>query len=1467
MTACGAADWLGSGGEMRALIRATDWSRTPIGPIESWSPTLRMMVSFLLANRFPLLLWWGPEYTQIYNDAYRPIPGAKHPRSLGQAASECWSEIWHIIGPLIDRPFTGGPPTWMEDLELEMERSGFIEETHFTVAYSPVPDETAPRGIGGVLATVHEITEKIIGERRLTILRDLGARAAETSAEEACTIAAAALADHPKDIPFALLYLIDPDGTLARLAGSAGVAPGGAAAPLTVALDSVSQDGWPLRELVRRDEMVVVDDLAARFCSVPPGPWSDPPRSAVIVPVRSNKPNQLAGFLVAGVSPRVPLDGLYRDFFELVAAQIATVVANARAYEEERKRAEALAEIDRAKTAFFSNVSHEFRTPLTLMLGPLEDALAAPAEELSQRREDLALVHRSSLRLLRLVNTLLDFSRIEAGRVEASYEPADLAAYTLELASVFRAAIEQARLQLTLDCPPMPEPVWVDRDMWEKIVINLLSNAFKFTFEGGITVRLRQQDGSAVLEVQDTGTGIPEREIPRLFERFHRVEGARGRTHEGTGIGLALVQELTKLHGGTVRADSVFGEGSTFRVSIPLGTAHLPSDRLRAARTLAATAIGAQPYIEEALRWGGGSAEVEREILPEQPAAVEVKRECGTVLLADDNADMRDYLRRLLASQYNVQTVADGAAALAVLRELRPDLLLSDVMMPRLDGLGLVREIRADPALADLPVILLSARAGEDASVEGLKAGADDYLIKPFSARELLARVRANLELARLRRETKERIDADLQAMTLLRQVGERCIRAGNELHGCLEDILDTAIAITGADKGNIQLLDAATDTLEIAAQRGFQKPFLDFFAQVDRKEASACGSALRSAERVIVEDVTQSPIFARQPVLAIMLDAGARAVQSTPLVSSAGTVVGMISTHFCRPHRPSERDLRLMDLAAQQAADYLERGKAEEAAQAISAELKQILDTSATGLTHCSRDLHYVSANPAFAKMAGMPLEQIIGASVAEVMGEEAFETARPFLERALRGERVECEVELAWKASGPKWTHFVYTPCRERDGSISGWVGSVTDVTERKRAEMALRELNERLENRVEERTRAVEAEMAERQRIEAMLQQAQRLEAVGQLTGGVAHDFNNLLQVILANTDMLRNRWRDDDVADKLIVAAQRAAERGAQLTGQMLAFARRQQLEPVTLSVERLVLNLGDLVRRAVGEAVTVEISADPELWPSRLDPARFESAILNLAVNARDAMPEGGHLLIASHNATIADLEAARLDLAPGDYVRVSIRDTGAGMSRDVQRRAFEPFFTTKDVGKGTGLGLAQIYGFAKQSGGTAIIDSSLGKGTTVALYLPRADTEIVEEQPLSGERTSSPGHGNTILIVEDQPEVREVIELFLEDLDYRILTAADGVAARKLLESDEPIDLLLADVVMPNGVSGLDLVQDARRLRRDIKIIMMSGYVRDPDGEPDALPDALFLEKPFRQADLAQAISSALGPA
>ena len=335
--------------EMAGRIRGFDWSDSPVGPIESWSPALRTMLGILLANRFPMLLWWGPRYISFYNDAYRPILGVKHPvQALGVPVSECWSEIWPILRPLIDTPFQGGPATWMEDIELEIKRHGFLEETHFTIAYSPVPDESVPGNIGGVLATVHEITGKIIGERRMLILRDLAAGLIELkSVEEVCRDAAKALSAHAKDVPFALFYLIEPDQKQARLVGAAGIVEGALASPRIIELGQEvnERQTWPLGVTARTKATRTVEDLAERFGDqLPPGPWSDPPLHAVIVPLETQSGQPPAGFLICGVSSRLKLDHDYRSFIELLARQISTGIATAHNYTEQRRHAGMLAE-------------------------------------------------------------------------------------------------------------------------------------------------------------------------------------------------------------------------------------------------------------------------------------------------------------------------------------------------------------------------------------------------------------------------------------------------------------------------------------------------------------------------------------------------------------------------------------------------------------------------------------------------------------------------------------------------------------------------------------------------------------------------------------------------------------------------------------------------------------------------------------------------------------------------------------------------------------------------------------------------------------------------------------------------------------------------------------------------------------------------------------------------------------------
>jgi PAS domain S-box-containing protein len=769
-----------SGGQMGRLIREYDWSRTPLGSIANWPQSLKTSVDLMLNSQHPMWVGWGPEISFLYNDAYVHVLSlAKHPWALGKPAAEVWAEIWNICGPLADKVFQKGEASFVDEVRLFMNRGNFLEETYYSFSYSPIRDEFGK--VAGLFCPSTEVTPKVLNARRLRTLSELSANAlVQRTIDAACASASGILGNNLDDVPFSVLYLVDGDRGSAILKQTSGIPEGVALLSpdsIDLAAAGTGEALWPIAAVIRTGRPIVVPVGGVE--GFPLGLAQQHLSEALALPLISLGDERPVGVLVAGVNPARRLDSDYQTFFDLIAVQVASAIQNARTREEERKHIEALAEIDRAKTAFFSNVSHELRTPLTLMLGPVDNLLTENEDLPSGVREQLSVASRNGSRLLRLVNTLLDFSRIEAGRIQATYEPVDLSALTAELASVFRSATEKAGLQLELDCPPLTAPVFVDREMWEKIVLNLLSNAFKFTFQGGITIAVREVDGWAELRIRDTGVGIPEEQLPRLFERFHRVENTRSRTHEGSGIGLALVQELAKLHGGTVRAESILGKGSTFIVSVPLGDAHLPADRVGGMPNPEPQSSDAASFVDEALRWLPDadstnlqefSSALKSRTMP-HAATPETQGASFTrprVLVADDNADMRQYLVRLLAPYYEVRAFSDGRSALEAVQPFAPDLILTDVMMPNLDGFGLLNELRSNPDTKTVPVILLSARAGESSRVEGMQQFADDYMVKPFTARELLVRVSTHLKMAHVRSEAAERerrlrAEADLE--------------------------------------------------------------------------------------------------------------------------------------------------------------------------------------------------------------------------------------------------------------------------------------------------------------------------------------------------------------------------------------------------------------------------------------------------------------------------------------------------------------------------------------------------------------------------------------------------------------------------------------------------------------------------------------------------------------------------------
>jgi PAS domain S-box-containing protein len=680
--------------ETQGLFARTDWAATPLGPVEDWPANLRSIVDICLSSGFPMLVCWGRELAMVYNDGYRSLLGQKkHPAAWGRPVATVWPEVWDVIGPMFDGVLSGGPATWVEDELLVVDRYGFLEEAYFTWSYGAIHDEGGT--VVGILNVAVETTEKVLAVRRAGAAMELfesltGDQPLETR-EEVRDRALGVLRARTDDHLTADLVWVDDD------------------APVEAA-----EAGRP-----------------------------DP--SVHVLPVLEPGLTRPTAWLRLGLNPRRPLDAQLQTYAELCASHVAVALSGVRHRQEERRRAEVVAELDTAKSDFFANVSHELRTPLALIAGPVQDALASGTLDAEQRRS-FEMIERNTDRLTGLVDRILDLTRVEAGAVEPHWVAADVVMLTNGVAANFRPAIERVGLEFGVECDDLGREAHVDVDMFERIVLNLLSNALKFTPRGRIDLRLRGGDHGYEVSVSDTGIGIPEKDRDHVFDRFRQLVGSDDRrSREGAGIGLSIVRQLVELLGGRISLESEDGRGSTFTVSLPWGVP--PS---RSAVRPSITPRPAESFISEARAWA----------LPEAPvtAAGEVPSEAAvvsgarpTLLVVEDNPDMREHVTRHLRDDYDVVTARDGVEALSRMRELRPAIVLADVMMPRMDGLTLVREIRDDPALRDLPVVLLSARAGVEASTIGLTEGADDYVVKPFDPAELRARLAANLVRSRSR--------------------------------------------------------------------------------------------------------------------------------------------------------------------------------------------------------------------------------------------------------------------------------------------------------------------------------------------------------------------------------------------------------------------------------------------------------------------------------------------------------------------------------------------------------------------------------------------------------------------------------------------------------------------------------------------------------------------------------------------
>lgn len=907
------------GGEMGQRLVSFDWDSHALGPLASWPLELRTIVAASLVSRFPVVLFIGEDLCLVYNDGYIPMLGEKHPGALGAPGSVVWSEIWDVVGPMLESVVRTGVPTWSDDLLLMLASSGRPEERYFTFTYSPII--AASGAISGVFCAVTETTERVVGERRLVTLNALAAEVmGKRVAADVITAAVDVCAAHEADVPFVAVYLQDADGRQATLRA----ATREIASRLSQQAESASVWGFPERFA---QGAYTVEDLGDALYSLMPAIDHLRPHQAALMPLSDGRGTPPAGLLVLGLNPHRPFDRQYEGFCSLLADQLSAALANARSHEFEHRRAESLAELDRAKTAFLTNVSHEFRTPLALMLGPLEDALEQAGDD-PGLTERLETVRRNGNRLLRLVNSLLDFARIEAGGSAPRLEPVDVGALTAQIASSFSEACERAGLELILKCErAMGE---VDPEMWETIVLNLVSNAFKFTREGAITVAVASVgSGEIEINVADTGTGIAEPDLQRLFERFYRAEQARGRSAEGSGIGLALVRSLVELHRGTIQLESELGRGT--RVSI-----RLPTRPVEVSRAVPPNESSRQPvaatnaYVVEALQWLADEADA-----PAGPPSRPL------ILIADDNADMRGHLQRILRRRWRTASVTNGEAALEFIRAEHPDLLVTDVMMPMLDGFGLVATIRADEELAALPVIMLSARAGIESSAEGFAAGADDYLIKPFGSKDLLNRVAARLDAAGRSRRSAERDGRRGEWTAALAEVSGEIGRASS-VRAALGALLKSPVVSLGATAATVGILERADDLIRLTYAGEIPGEFLDRSQVIARDAPVPIAEVIGTGDRMLIGDTAE--LDPRYESLASDAPASTHAAVLEPLHASDGRVIGALMLSWPSPRLLEQAEVELAEQVALVMAQAVERIEINEREHRIATELQERL-------------------------------------------------------------------------------------------------------------------------------------------------------------------------------------------------------------------------------------------------------------------------------------------------------------------------------------------------------------------------------------------------------------------------------------------------------------------------------------------------------------------------------------------
>ncbi|PRP76869.1 response regulator receiver ATP-binding protein [Planoprotostelium fungivorum] len=740
------------------LFLATDWSKTSLGPLSDWPSSFCDATIICFTSAFPMSLFLGRELVQFYNSGYIDMWPDKQAKTWAKPLQQGWPEVWSELDSLINDVCSKGEGFYMMAKLFLLQVGPLLKELYFNFSYSPV---SQGRHIVGIINTVADCSNYVINNRRMEQLRVLALRFTSISTtEDMCKTLTEVLGTNTHDIPFFAYYQVTGEDLSLISRSPCGI---GYPTSITGPTDTSS----PLAEAVTRavwntcnDRTSVELDLSGYELPICGG-WKEPPKSSCVTPVFSD--DVLVGVLLVGLNQHLDYDDSYRDFISLVSNQVGNAVKFSKVREDTRKRLEMLSNLDRARTVFFTNVSHEFKTPITLTLGPLEDLLnrernVYAKDVLSHKKPNLDptqtrkidLIYRNSLRLLKLVNNLLDFSNLDNGEFNGKFEVVDVRELTIECCNLFESSFQKSKLIFLVDCEEVTGEVLVDRDMFEKIVLNMISNSFKYTKNGSVRVSLKDGDEFVIITVEDTGIGISEIDLPHVFKRFYRGTNREAR-QAGTGIGLALVSELVQLHGGRVDIESKLGQGTRTTATIKKGQSHIPPDRIHRLDPSMSGSIKIKDKHSVSSSWLSSLSRTPPSGTSSPPSpgsmmSTESSHHRWRIAFLCLDSEMREYILSIIGGDYDVFVSDDVESIYTQINGNKSDLVLADISTSG-PGFTLLEQMRNEPTNVNLPIIFVNARSGDN-QMESLGKGVDDCLVMPFSDLELRARIAVHIRMS-----------------------------------------------------------------------------------------------------------------------------------------------------------------------------------------------------------------------------------------------------------------------------------------------------------------------------------------------------------------------------------------------------------------------------------------------------------------------------------------------------------------------------------------------------------------------------------------------------------------------------------------------------------------------------------------------------------------------------------------------